>query len=262
MLNFFFHSQISLGLAQAAVAAIAAFVIVLLARRRGIHLEKEIIVAMVRGLVQIVAVGSILLVLLRSPRWTSGFLLAAMILAAGATSARRAKGVPGAFPVSTWAIAFGAGSVIALMTWLGVIDTAITSLVPVGSMLIANAMNTNGLTLNRFRSEVLSHVGEIESALALGADARNSVAPYVQASFEASLIPAIDSLRSLGIVWIPGLMAGMLLSGSRPVYAAVYQFVVLAMIFAASGLTSLVSTWMIRTRVFTPAEQLLLQPGR
>jgi len=262
MLNFFFHSQISLGLAQAAVAAIAAFVIVLLARRRGIHLGKEIIVAMVRGLVQIVAVGSILLVLLRSPRWTSGFLLAAMILAAGATSARRAKGVPGAFPVSTWAIAFGAGSVIALMTWLGVIDTAITSLVPVGSMLIANAMNTNGLTLNRFRSEVLSHVGEIESALALGADARNSVAPYVQASFEASLIPAIDSLRSLGIVWIPGLMAGMLLSGSRPVYAAVYQFVVLAMIFAASGLTSLVSTWMIRTRVFTPAEQLLLQPGR
>jgi putative ABC transport system permease protein len=54
----------------------------------------------------------------------------------------------------------------------------------------------------------------------------------VQTSFEASLIPAIDSLRSLGIVWIPGLMAGMLLSGARPVYAAVYQFVVVAMISA------------------------------
>jgi putative ABC transport system permease protein len=83
----------------------------------------------------------------------------------------------------------------------------------------------------------------------------------VQASFEASLIPAIDSLRSLGIVWIPGLMAGMLLSGARPVYAAVYQFVVLAMIFAASGLTSLVSTLLIRNRIFTPAEQLTLHPG-
>jgi hypothetical protein len=103
-------------------------------------------------------------------------------------------------------------------------------------------MNTDGLALNRFRSDVLAHVGEIEAALALGADPRQSVADYVQASFEASLIPAIDSLRSLGIVWIPGLMAGMLLSGSRPIYAAIYQFVVLAMIFAASGLTSLVST--------------------
>jgi putative ABC transport system permease protein len=148
------------------------------------------------------------------------------------------------------------------MAWLGVIDTAITSLVPVGSMLIANSMNTNGLALNRFRSDVLAHVGEVEAALALGADARNSVAPYVQASFEASLIPAIDSLRSLGIVWIPGLMAGMLLSGARPVYAAIYQFVVLAMIFAASGLTSLVSTLLIREGIFTAAQQLILQPGR
>jgi putative ABC transport system permease protein len=189
-------------------------------------------------------------------------LLAGRIVAAGATSARRAKEVPGAFPVSAWSIAFGAGSVIAVMTALGVIDTAITSLVPVGSMLIANAMNTNGLALNRFRSDVLAHVGEIETAMALGADANHSVAPYVQASLEASLIPAIDSLRSLGIVWIPGLMAGMLLSGARPVYAAIYQFVVLTMILAASGLTALVSTMMIRPRIFTAAQQLILRPGR
>jgi putative ABC transport system permease protein len=185
-----------------------------------------------------------------------------MIIAAGATSSRRVKGVPQAFQVSTWAIACGAGSVIALMTWLGVIDTAITALVPVGSMLIANAMNTNSLALNRFRADVLAHAGEIETALALGAEASNSVSPYTQASLEASLIPAIDSLRSLGIVWIPGLMAGMLLSGARPIYAAVYQFVLMAMVFAASGLTSIISTLMIRGRVFSPAEQLMLQPGR
>jgi putative ABC transport system permease protein len=262
VLKTLFHDQLQLGLAQAAVAALAALSVVLVAHRRGIHLEKELAIAMVRGLVQIVAVGSILLLLLRGPSWTSIFLLVAMIVAAGATSARRAKGMPGAFQVSTWAIACGAGLVIALMTLMGVIDTPITALVPVGSMLIANAMNTNGLALNRFRSDVLAHVGEIETALALGANGKSSVAPYVQVSFEASLIPAIDSLRSLGIVWIPGLMAGMLLSGARPVYAAVYQFVVLAMIFAASGITSLVSTLMIRTRVMTPADQLILRPGQ
>jgi putative ABC transport system permease protein len=261
VLKAWFHGQVQLGLAQAGVAALAALSVVLLAHRRGIHLEKELVIAMARGLVQIVAVGSILLLLLRGPSWTSVFLLLAMIVAAGATSARRAKGMPGAFEVSTWAIACGAGSVIVLMTLLGVIDTPITALVPVGSMLIANAMNTNGLALNRFRSDVLAHVGEIETALALGADGKCSVAPYVQVSFEASLIPAIDSLRSLGIVWIPGLMAGMMLSGARPVYAAVYQFVVLAMIFASSGLTSLVSTLLIRTRVMSPAEQLILRPG-
>jgi putative ABC transport system permease protein len=262
VLRLFFHSQLELGFAQALVAALMALLVVVLARRREIHLEGETLIAMVRGLAQIIAVGSILVILLRAPRWTSGILLTGMIVAAGATSARRARGIPDAFSISAWAIAAGAGSIIALMTSLGVIDTTITSLVPVGSMLIANAMNTNSLALNRFRADVLAHAGEIETALALGAEARHSVAPYVQASFEASLIPAIDSLRSLGIVWIPGLMAGMLLSGARPVYAAIYQFVVLAMIFAASGLTSLISTMLIRGRVFSPAEQLLLQPGR
>jgi putative ABC transport system permease protein len=261
MLKTLFHDPLALGLAQAAEAAIAALAVVLLARRRGIHLEKELSVALIRGLVQIVAVGSILLLLLRAPSWSSVFLLSAMIVAAGATSARRAKGMPGAFPVSTWAIACGAGSMIALMTWIGVIETPITTLVPVGSMLIANAMNTNGLALNRLRAEILAHVGEIDTALALGADGKSAASTYVQGSFEASLIPAIDSLRSLGIVWIPGLMAGMLLSGAKPLYAAIYQFVVLAMIVASSGLTSLVSTLLIRGRVFSPAEQLLLRPG-
>jgi putative ABC transport system permease protein len=126
-------------------------------------------------------------------------------------------------------------------------------------MIIANAMNTNALALERFRSEVESHVGEIESALALGAAPDVSVSRAVQQSFSASLIPALNNLRSLGLVWIPGLMAGMVLSGSSPLYAAIYQFVVIAMIFASSGLTSLISTSLIRQHVFTPAEQLALR---
>ncbi|HLJ85348.1 MAG TPA: ABC transporter permease [Candidatus Angelobacter sp.] len=259
MLNRWFTDPLQLGLAQAVAASTVALAVVLLARGRKIHIEKDSVIALIRGLVQIVAVGSVLVLFLKASRWTGALLLAAMILVAGFVSRKRAKGLPGALQVSTLSIACGAGSVIAMMVALGVIDTAITTLLPVGSMLIANAMNTNGLALNRFRSDVLAHAGEIETALALGADPRQSVAPYVQAAFEASLIPAIDSLRSLGIVWIPGLMAGMLLSGSRPLYAAIYQFVVLAMIFAASGLTSLVSTLLIRTQAFTPAEQLSLR---
>jgi putative ABC transport system permease protein len=261
VLNDLFHDPLALRVAQSVAAALAALVVVLLARQRGVHLERETLVALLRAAAQIVAVGSVLVLLLTGPRWTGAILLLVMILAAGATSRGRAKGLPGAFKVSACAIACGAGSVIALMTWLGVIDTAITSLIPVGSMLIANAMNTNSQALNRFRSELLAHTGEIETALALGASPQQSVARYLQSSYEASLIPAIDSLRSLGIVWIPGLMAGMLLAGERPLYASIYQFVVLAMIFASSGLTALVGTLLIRTQVFTAADQLLVRPG-
>ena len=49
------------------------------------------------------------------------------------------------------------------MTLLGVIDTPITALVPVGSMLIANAMNTSSLALNRFRADVLAGLSAREA---------------------------------------------------------------------------------------------------
>jgi putative ABC transport system permease protein len=260
-----FHSQVHLGLAQAFIASVMALAVVVLARRRNIHLESDAAIALVRGLVQIVVVGSVLVLLLKAPRWSSIFLLAGMVIAAGFISARRAQNIPGARKVSIYSIAAGAGAVTAIMTWAGVIDTAITTLIPVGSMIIANAMNTNGLALNRFRSEVLAHSGEIETALALGAAPETTVAAYSESSIHSSLIPAIDNLRSLGIVWIPGLMTGMLLSGADPLYAAIYQFVVIAMILASSGLTSLLSTTMIRSQIFTPAEQLILTidaPGR
>ena len=261
MLTRIFENQLALGFAQAAVAAVLALAVVLLARRWQISLERETTVALLRGFVQVVLVGSVLLLLLQGPVWTGVLVLLAMMVAAATIAGRRAQGIPGAFWVSFQGIAFGAGLVIVLMTFLGAIELAVSSLVPVGSMLIANAMKANSLALDRFRSEVDAHVGQIEAALALGAEPKRLVAPYVQASVRASLIPALDSLRSLGIVWIPGLMAGMILSGEDPVYAAIYQFVVIAMIFAASGLTSVVSTLLIRPRAFSPAMQLLLRPG-
>jgi putative ABC transport system permease protein len=262
MLNLWFDNQVVLGLVQAAVTIVLALLVMLLARREKIRLEREIVVALARGLVQVVLVGSLLVLLLQGPAFTSLLVLTGMTLAAAMISARRARGMGGAFRVSLYGIGIGSAAVILPMTWLGVIDPALSSLVPVGSMLIANAMNSNALALDRFRGEVEAHVGQIEAGLALGADPDWIVKPYVSAAVTASLIPRIDTLRSLGIVWIPGLMAGMILAGADPVYAAIYQFVVIAMIFAASGVTSLVSTALIRRRAFSEAEQLILRPAK
>jgi putative ABC transport system permease protein len=129
-------------------------------------------------------------------------------------------------------------------------------------MIIANAMNSCAQSMERFRADVTSHVGQVEAGLALGAEPAVTVAPYVQGAVYASLIPRLDSLKSLGIVWIPGVMAGMIVSGVNPIYAGIYQFIVIAMIFAASGITALAVTLLIRTRAFSPAEQLVLRPGQ
>jgi len=259
MLNNLFSNQFALGAAQAAVSIALALLVMLVARWFEIHFEREITVSLARGLIQIVIVGSIFLLLLNGPGWTSAIVLTGMVLAAAAIAARRAEGIRDAFWVSLYGIGFGAGVVIVSMTFLGVIDKAITSLIPVGSMLIANCMNTSALALDRFKGEVESHVGQIEAGLALGADPDSAVTPFVRSAVRASLIPRIDTLRSLGIVWIPGLMSGMILAGSDPVYAAIYQFVVITIIFASSALTALVSTLLIRSKAFSPADQLILR---
>ncbi|HEX2915569.1 MAG TPA: ABC transporter permease [Chloroflexia bacterium] len=262
MLNQLFKDQLALGAAQAFITIILALVVMLIASHQQIHIEREVVVALIRGIVQVVAAGLILVVLFQGPQWTSVFVLILMIVAASSIAARRTRDIPGAFLVSLYGISFGAGLVILLMALAGVIEPSLTSLVPVGSMIISNAMNTNAQALERFRADVRNNVGQIETGLALGALPDTMVEPYVQTAVHSSLIPKIDSLSSLGIVWIPGLMSGMILAGTNPVYAAIYQFAVIAMIFASSGLTAVVTTLLVRSRVFSPAKQLTLRPGQ
>jgi ABC-type iron transport system FetAB permease component len=47
-----------------------------------------------------------------------------------------------------------------------------------------------------------------------------------------SLLPRLDMLKSLGLVWIPGVIAGMMVSGASPVYAGLYQFVIVTSLTA------------------------------
>ena len=130
-----------------------------------------------------------------------------------------------------------------------------------GSMIIANAMNACAQAMERFRADVLAHVGQIETGLSLGADPETTVAPYVQSAVYASLLPRLDMLKSLGLVWIPGVMAGMLVSGASPVYAGIFQFIIVAMILSASGIAGLVATLLMRAQAFSSAAQLEFRPG-
>ena len=262
MLTQLFPDPITLRAAQAVAAALVALIVAFVARRQQIHLERETVIALGRGIIQIVIVGFVLRFVLglhgQGQWWLSGVLLLAMLGAGATIAARRTQQIPGIYLVTIPAIMLGAGVMIGLMALIGVLDTAPTSLIPVGSMVIANAMNTMALALDRFRAEVATHTGQIEAGLALGAAPNVMLAPYVQAAIQAALIPSVNNLRSLGIVWIPGLMAGMVLAGSNPLEAAIYQFVVIAMLFGAAGITALLCTLMVRSHVFSAAEQLIL----
>lgn len=244
------------GLAQVAAATALAAVVLGLSYARELDLERELGGAFVRGFVQVVAMGALIGVLFAIPLAYSGLLLAAMVAYAAWESRKRGNGVPRAFRVSLTGIALGSSVVIVTMVAAGAIDATVRNLVPVGGMIIANAMKTNSLALDRFKSEVDSNRGEIEALLAIGVPPRAAVSEYVTESVRASLIPVVDAMRTLGVVYIPGMMAGMILAGSNPIYAAQYQFVIMGMIFAAGGLTSMTTSLLVGRYAFTDAAQL------
>lgn len=251
------NNDVLVALAQAGGAIVLCMGVVLLCRYFRVHVEREAMVSMARGLVQMVFVGVVLALLLKGRLLIGGGILLLMTCAAAVTASRRSKAVKGSLLMSFWAIAIAAGTVIVAMIASGTLQTALPILVPVGSMIIANAMNACAQAAERFHAEIASHTGHIEAGLSLGADPAEAVAPYVRSAVYASLLPRLDMLKSLGLVWIPGVMAGMMVSGASPIYAGIFQFIIVTMILTASGLAGLVVTVLMRARVFTPAAQLI-----
>ncbi|MDY6776048.1 MAG: ABC transporter permease [Halobacteria archaeon] len=244
------------GLKQVGAATAIALVVLAVSSLRGLGLEREMGAAFVRGFVQVLLMGSVIGLILTLPVYYGGVVLIFMLGGAAWISKDRAEGFPGVLRVASVSVTVGATTVILTMTAVGAIEPRIRDLVPVGSMVIANSMKTNSLALDRLKDEIESNRERIEAGLSLGAAPSRVVSRHVETGVRASLIPVIDSLKSLGWVWIPGIMTGMIISGTNPVYAAEYQFVIMAMIFAGGGLTSMTSSLLVTRYAFTDAEQL------
>ena len=93
--------------------------------------------------------------------------------------------------------------------------------IPLGSMVLANTLNTISLTAER-----------LESALGQS----KAAAEAAQQALKAGMIPVINSLLAVGLVALPGMMTGQVLSGVDPLIAARYQILIMCMLFAASGI--------------------------
>ena len=244
------------GFIQILIATVLAALVLGVVYVRNLDFEREVLTTSGRGLVQIVAAGAVIGILLAAHLAWATLVLAFMIGVAGWISHKRGEAIPGVFRTSVLSISFGAGLTIVAMTFAGAIEATMRDLIVIGSMIIANSMKTNSLVLDRFTGELAANRSEIEAMLSVGGSPEQAINQYVSTSVYASVIPILDSIKSLGIVQIPGLMAGMIIAGANPIYAAQYQFVIMLMIFAAAGLTVVVNTILISRRVFTDAQQL------
>ena len=223
----------------------------------GLKIEKELLVGAVRAFVQLMIMGYVihwLFVLDNLPVLL--LMLLAMAVVSGATSARRARHLEHPFIVAAAGILAGSLVSLGLMTALGALALEGRVLIPVGGMVIGTSMRVASLCLNRLASEAETRRPEIEFALALGASGRQASARAVRETLKAALIPAMDGMKTLGIIHLPGMMSGLILAGISPLDAVKYQLLVHYLIVSSQFVTGAVVVWLSRSQLFTKAHQL------
>jgi putative ABC transport system permease protein len=250
-------NQTHVGLAEVAGALALVGVAVGVSIWERARLEGEIALAAVRAFVQLTAVGYVIQVIFKSDDLLYVFgLLAAMILVGTLTARHRARAVPGAFWPLLAALTLAGGSTVGLVVALGVFDPKPRFLVPVGGIVIGNAMTASAVALNRLGQEIASRRREIEATLALGATTTEAARPLIRSSLRTGMIPLIDQTKTTGLVAFPGIMVGSLLAGAAPVDAVRLQLVLLYCLLGAVSLGALTAMALTYRNFFTPAHQL------
>jgi putative ABC transport system permease protein len=253
-------AHISLG--QVAGTLVLVVVAIAVSRWRRAELEQDIAVAVIRSFIQLTIVGYIIKGIFDSDSlWLVVLLLAFMVVFGAWTARGRAKAVPHAFVPLLIALATAAAVTLGLVLILHVFDPKPRFMVPVGGMVIGNAMTAAAVALNRLADEVHDQAGLIEATLALGATASQAMTRIVARSLRSGLIPLIDQTKTTGVVFFPGTMVGALLGGASPLNAVRLQLILLWTLLGAAALSAMIATTLAQSRFFTPAHQLIDPPA-
>jgi len=194
------------------------------------------IIAVCRMLIQLLLIGYALNFIFGiDSSWPVLLILCLMLLAASWISLGSLNlKVEQLFMISLLAISMS-GLFTLLITTQGILHTSPwyspQVIIPIAGMIFSNSMNTISLAAERFFSEY-GHTGDYTRS-------RNT-------AFHTAMIPVTNSLLAVGLVSLPGMMTGQILSGVSPLIAVRYQIMVMLMIFGSAGLSAAIFLYLIR----------------
>lgn len=247
------------GLATS-VALVAVAAAISLWQRLG--LERRIVWAATRALVQLLLVGAALALVIepgRSLVW-SWLWIVAMIAYAGDVARRRAREVPGLLWLAVLAFAVGAVVTLGVLFGFGVLPLEGRTLVPIAGMMVGNSMTATVLVARRMVEEVRDKRDEVEARLALGQPAGQAARPYLRAGLRSAVTPQIETTKATGLVFLPGAMTGLILAGVPPTQAVLVQAVVMFLVLGAVATTTVVIGLGLVRRLFTSDHRLRWLP--
>ena len=217
---------IELSYIDLALSAIPVVVFLIILVRWSLNISAALY-AIVRMLIQLLLVGYFLAyIFVSDSAWLILAILLVMVLASSWIALGTVKSKQSLwFQKAFCSILVSGGCTLFIITQL-VLDLspwyAPHYMIPIAGMIFAGSMNSVSLSAERLTAEMSRSV------------------PYHQArsvALQAALIPIINSLLAVGLVTLPGMMTGQILSGISPLIAARYQIMVMCMLFGSSGLS-------------------------
>ncbi len=225
---------------------------------RRLGLERSLLWACSRALVQLLLVGSALRLIVDDddPLIWSFVWLVVMIGFAGYTTWRRARDVPAVLPLSLLAYAASAAVTLGVLFGFQVYELEGRTIVPLAGMVVGNSLSATVLVSRRLFAAAADHRNEIEGRLALGLSAAEAFRPDLRESLRTALVPQIESTKAVGIVFLPGAMVGLILAGVDPADAVRVQVSVMYLVLGSVATTTAVMSLGISRQLFTNAQQL------
>ncbi|MUV36729.1 putative iron export permease protein FetB [Lentibacillus sp. JNUCC-1] len=256
----------SLDLAIWQVAAAYVFILIVLAifRIKKIPREKLIVISVLRMTFQLILVGYILVYIFDNPHpaLTLGIIFF-MLGFAIFNVYQRAKASLN-FPLKKM---IAAGMILGVTISLAYMMLVVLNLdpwynvrifIPIGGMIIGKTMTGVALAVNYLITGMKEQREKVEGALMLGATPKQASKPIMNEAFDSAMLPTINAMVGMGIVFLPGMMTGQIIAGQEPLTAVKYQIAVMLGVSGTVSITVLIFLHLAYKTFFNEHKQFIL----
>ncbi len=253
---------INLSVIQVVLAYIFVVFVLIVVKIRGINRENEIIISSIRMTLQLILTGHVLLYVFNNPNhyMTIGIIIVMEVFSIY-TVFKKFRGRISTSLKKVIALSMSIGTLSCLLYFLLVVVRISPwydprYFIPIAGMLIGNSMTGISLGINSLLEGMTTKRALIEEALILGASPQVASRNVINQAFDAAILPTINSMVGMGIVFLPGMMTGQMLAGADPTIAIAYQIAIMLGILGAVSLTVIIMLQLSYGTFFNKESQL------
>lgn len=239
------------------LSSVLIMVPIIISYKEKLELNRDIIVSMLRAVVQLLAVGYVLDVIFGLDKLIyTVILVLVMIINAAINTKKKGFTIESQVFISFVSISVGTIITLGILISSKAIGYTPNEVIPVAGMIISNSMVAIGLSYRNLINNFKNNSIAVEVKLSLGASIKEASDEIIRESIKISIMPTIDSAKTLGIVSLPGMMTGLILAGASPLVAVKFQIMVTFMILSSSSIATIMATYLSYKKFFNKRKQL------